>query len=236
VPATHPAELNSRTLGGVRRIVYASSGLGIVLLILVLAQIFLPSIAESDLRSQLGKKGKVLDVSVSAFPAIELLWHDADTVTVNMASYKSSTSDLASLLNQAGGIGTLDASVGTVTTGLLTLHNVMVHKRGDRLSGTATINESDLTSAVPIISNVKPVASSNGQLTFQGTASLLGVSATVDATVQADGNGNLVVAPDVPFGSLATVTVFSDPHVQVTGVSAEPAPGGFTATAQARLR
>jgi hypothetical protein len=219
-----------------RRIVYASSGLAVFLLILVLAQIFLPQIAESDLRSQLGKHGKVLDVSVSAFPAIELLWHDADSVTVKMASYKSSTADLAAVLNQAGGIGTLDASIGTVTTGLLTLHGVTVQKRGDLLSGSATIDESDLTAAVPIISDVKPVASSNGQLTFQGTASLLGVSATVDATVQADGNGNLVVAPDVPFGSLATVTVFSDPHVKVTSVSAQPAPGGFTATAQGQLR
>ena len=45
-----------------------------------------------------------------------------------------------------------------------------------------------------------------------------------------------MVTPDVPFGGLATVTLFSDPRIRVTGVSATPAPGGFTVRGTAVLR
>jgi hypothetical protein len=44
------------------------------------------------------------------------------------------------------------------------------------------------------------------------------------------------VVPDVPFGGLATVTVFSDPRIKVQGVSAAPAPGGFQVRGTAVLR
>ena len=86
--------------------------------------------------------------------------------------------------------------------------------------------EADLRAALPILTSVTPVASSDGRLTLRGTATLFGLSATVDATVSAQ-DGKLVVVPDVPFGGLATITVFSDPRIQVQGVSASPVPGGF---------
>jgi hypothetical protein len=79
-----------------------------------------------------------------------------------------------------------------------------------------------------------PVASSEGRLTLRGTASLFGVTATVDATVSAS-DGTLVVSPDVPFGGFATVTVFSNPRVQVESVGATTAPGGFRVTATGSL-
>ena len=82
---------------------------------------------------------------------------------------------------------------------------------------------------------VTPVASADGTLTLRGTGSFLGLSATVDATVSAR-DGKLVVAPDVPFGGLATVTVFSDPRIRVQSVSASPAPGGFAVRGTAVLR
>jgi hypothetical protein len=57
----------------------------------------------------------------------------------------------------------------------------------------------------------------------------------VTATVSAP-DGKLVVVPDVPFGGLATVTLFSDPRIRVAGVSASRAPGGFTVRGTALLR
>ena len=92
-----------------RRLI-AIAGAAVVLLVLVLAQLLLPGIAADQLRDRLSKNGKVESVSVSAFPAIELLWHDADKVVVRMASYRSRTGKLSSLLDEAGGVGTLDAS------------------------------------------------------------------------------------------------------------------------------
>jgi hypothetical protein len=82
---------------------------------------------------------------------------------------------------------------------------------------------------------VRPVDSAGGQLTLQGTATVLGVGATVDVSVRPQ-DGALVASPEVPFGGLATITVFSNPAIAVEGVSATPAPGGFTLSAVGRLR
>ena len=57
---------------------------------------------------------------------------------------------------------------------------------------------------------------------------------TLHDTVGAQ-NGKLVVVPNVPFGGLATVTAFDDPRITVQGVSASPAPGGFTVRGTATL-
>jgi hypothetical protein len=206
----------------------------VVLLCLVLAQLLLPGIAADQLRDRLSKNGKVEEVSVAAFPAIELLWHDADKVIVRMASYRSSTAKLSSLLDEAAGVGTIDATATLLTTGLLTIHNATLHKRGDELTATASVTRSDLRAAIPFLDSVQPVASAGGQLTVRGTATLFGVTASVEATV-ATSTGRLVVTPDVPFGGLATITLFSDPHVRVQSVSATPAPDGFTVSARASL-
>jgi hypothetical protein len=217
-----------------RRIIALATA-GVLLLVLVLAQLLLPGIAAQVIRDRLDDHGKVISVEVSAFPAIKLLWHRADSVVIRMATYRSTTSDLGSQLAQAGDVGSLDASVTRLDTGLLTLHDATLTKRGDQLIGSAHVTESDLTAAVPFLQSVQPVTSGEGQLTLRGTATLLGVSASVDVTVSAR-NGAVVVQPDVPLGGLATVTVFSNPHLEVQSVSATKTPDGFTVTATARLK
>ena len=97
------------------------------------------------------------------------------------------------------------------------------------------MTEADLRGAVPVLNSVTPVASSGGQLTLQGTASLFGITATVDATVRAV-NGALVITPDVPLGGFATITVFSNPHVDVQSVGASPVAGGFLVHGTATVR
>ena len=207
----------------------------LVVVLFVVAQLVLPGIAAQRLRDRLGRSGRVLEVKVSAFPAIELLWHHADSVVVRMASYRAAPSDLPATLDQTGSVGSLRASAQIFQDGLLTLHDASLVKEGDRLTGSATVNESDLRTAAPFLQSVTPVASSDGRLTLRGTATLLGLSATVDATVSAQ-DGKLVVAPELPFGGLATITLFSDPRIQVLGVSATPAPGGFAVRGTAVLR
>ncbi len=207
----------------------------VVLLVLGVGQLVLPGIAAQRVRDRLARNGTVLEVKVDAFPAIKLLWHQADSVVIRMGDYHSSASDLGSSLAQAGDAGSLDASATTVRAGLLTLRDATLRKRGETLTGTARVTEADLKASVPFLDNVMPVASGSGTLTLRGTASLFGVSATADATVGTS-NGQLLVQPDLPFGGLATVTLFSNPHVSVQSVSAAPAPGGFTVTATARLR
>lgn len=209
--------------------------IGLLIILLVVAQLVLPGIAADTLRDTLSKNGKVIHVEVDAFPAVELLWHQADKVVIRMQSYRSATGQLGSNLSQAGDVGTLDASAGSMDVGLLKLHNATLHKRGKTLTGTASVTQQDLRAAVPFLDSVQPVASGSGQLTLRGTATILGVTASADATVQAE-NGNLVVVPDVPFGSLATVTVFSNQHIAVTGVSASPRSDGFSVSASGNVK
>jgi hypothetical protein len=217
----------------VRRLI-ALGVAGFVLLVLVVAQLVLPGIAEQRLRDQLARSGTVLSVKVSAFPAIELLWGDADSVVVRLGDYRSGSSEIGGSLNRVAGVGTIDASVQKLESGAVVLHDGVLHKRGSELTGSAVILESDLRSAVPFLQNVEPIASSGGQLILRGTASLLGLSAGVNAVVGAQ-NGALVVAPDVPFGGIVTITLFHDPHVQVRSVSAVTVPGGFKVSAVANV-
>lgn len=215
-----------------RRLTALAIVLAVVILLLVVAQLVLPGIAAQRLRDRLAKSGQVLDVHVSAFPAIELLWHQADRVVVRLKTYHSNPRPLSSLLEETKDTGSLDASAGEFDTGLVNLHDAVLRKRGDTLTGSATVTASDLRSALGgAIQDVQPVASGGGQLTLQGT--VLGV--TADATLRAQ-NGALVVQPDVPILNFVTVTVFSDPHVGVQGVAASDAPGGFSVSASARLK
>ena len=217
-----------------RRIIAIATA-GVVILVLVVAQLVLPGIAADRLRDRLSKSGNVISVEVHAFPAIKLLWNHADRVVVRMGRYQAGAGTLGDLLGQTSDVGSVDASAQEFTSGLLTVRDAALRKRGNQLVGTALVTEADLRRSIPILQSVVPVASSDGRLTLRGTASLFGVTATVDATASAS-DGNLVVAPDVPFGGFATITVFSNPHVEVQSVGASAAPGGFRVTATGTLR
>lgn len=205
-----------------------------VVLVFGVGQIVLPGIAASVLRDRLARSGRVLSVQVSAFPAVQLLWHSADSVTVRMASYQSGAGHLTSLLQESRRVGSLHASVGVLRSGLLTLHDVTLVKRGSQLVGTGTLLDSDLRRSVPFLQSVRLLSAGPRSLTLAGTASLFGVGATVPAMIEPQ-NGRLVVVPDVPLGGLATVSVFSEPHVSVEGVGGRAIPGGLRVTAWARL-
>jgi LmeA-like phospholipid-binding len=207
---------------------------GVVLALLVVAQLVLPWIAADRLRDRLSRSGSVLEVKVSAFPAIKLLWHHADSVQIRVGSYRSDPARIGGLVGEAADVGSIDASATVLDSGLLTVHDATLHKRGDQLTGRATVDEADLQRAFPILQSVQPIASGKGQLILRGTATLLGVTATVDATVAAQ-NGRLIVQPGVPFGALATVTVFSNPHVYVEAVAASPGARGFTVSVRGRV-
>jgi hypothetical protein len=215
----------------VRRIAVLTAA-GIVVLVLVVAQLLLPGIAAQELRDDLQQTGTVLEVKVSSFPAIKLLWHKADSVVVRMGHYRSASSHLGDTLGRAADADKLDASVQELFVGPVTLRNAALHKQGSALTGSATVTEANLRSAVFFLDNVEPIASGNGRLTLRGTASFLGLRATVDATVSAR-DGALVVAPNVPLGGIAAITLFDNPNVQVTSVSATNVPGGFRVSASA---
>jgi hypothetical protein len=202
---------------------------------LVAAQLILPGVSEQRLRDRLSSDGRVTRVEVHSFPAIKLLWHRADRVVVRMSSASSGTGRVADLLTSARDAGEVDARVGELKVTLLRLRDVRLRKRGDRLEGRATVTTADLNSALPPGFTLRPVAAGGGALVFEGTATILGRMLRARA-VAAARDGKLLVAPDVPFGGLAALTVFADPRVTVEDLGAQATQDGFTLTARARLR
>ena len=116
---------------------------GVVLVVLVGAQLVLPGIAADHLRDELGRSGTVLEVRVSAFPAVELLWGNADSVVIRMGRYRAGASQIGGRLGDAAGVDTVDASAQVLDSGALTLRDATLRKRGDELVGTATIRQAE---------------------------------------------------------------------------------------------
>ena len=185
-----------------------------MLVLLAVAQVVLPGIAAQHLRDRLARSGQVLSVSVAAFPALELLWHHADRVTVRLGRYRSTPGGLARLLNESANVDDLSASVARLDTGLLTLRNAALSKSGSILSGSALVTQSDLRTALPVLDSVTPVASAQGTLTLRGTATLFGVTASVDATVGERRRPCRLAAGSVRWAGHDPV--FSDPRLAVS--------------------
>jgi hypothetical protein len=218
----------------VARAVAAAVALAAVV-VLGVGQLVLPSIAERRLRHRLERTGTVQRVEVHSFPAIKLLWDDADRVEVRMGSARPGPGRLADLLAQTADTDRLDARAGRLRVLTLVLSDVRLRKRGHELTGAATVTPGALQAALPPGFDVRPVAAGGGELVFEGTAELLGQRFTGRAVVAAR-DGRLLLAPEIPFGGLLTLTLFADRRVDVTGVGARPAPGGgFTLTASGRV-
>jgi hypothetical protein len=205
-----------------------------LIVVLVGGQLVVPPIATTVLRHRLSKDGRVISARLSAFPWVQLLWQQADKLTVRMADYEAAPAQITKLLQEAEGIGTLDVSIGVIQTGLLSLHDVSFSKHGDEMAGAARLDLGDLQAALPIVRSLTPVKNADGQLVLRGTASVLGVNATVDVVVAAR-DGKLVVAPTGLFGAFATVTLFDDPQIRVQSVSAAAVPGGLRFVARGQV-
>ena len=69
----------------------------------------------------MGRYGKVQSVSVSAWPAVELLWGHVGSVRVRAKSLALSPAQVASLLWEARGTASMDVSAESVRLGSLAL-------------------------------------------------------------------------------------------------------------------
>ncbi len=207
--------------------------IGALVVALGLAQIFLPKIAASRISSRLGKYGDVQSVNVSAFPAIELLWHDADSVSVHARTLSVSPAQTGKLLHEASGLQKIDLTADATREGPLALHEVHVSKRGAKLHAQATVSDADIKSALPAGVSLQLLGSSGGRVEVRATGGLFGVGATVDAVAEAE-DGKLVVRPRGFLLEALKLTLFSDPRVRIEGVGAAQGVPANTAQDEAR--
>jgi hypothetical protein len=206
--------------------VIASCVVVALVLLVVFAQALLPSLAARRVRDRVARYGTVRSVSVSAFPAIELLWGKAGTVDIAAGTLAVPADRIASLLWEARGVAnvtlTADAATLTAVPSLahgLTVHELRVEKRGARVSASATLTRQQLEEALPSGLRVEPTASGGGEVEARASGGLFGVQASIDVLVRPQ-EGRLVAEPrGFPLASLAAVTLFSDPHLRVDSVA-----------------
>jgi LmeA-like phospholipid-binding len=213
--------------GGSRAGRVALWSVGVLVVLLGLAQIFLPKIAASRISERIGKYGSVDSVHVSAWPAIELLWKHADSVKVKATRLRVSPAQTSKLLHEASGVDRMDVSVASVQEGPLRLRGVSFHKHGSRMSAHAHLATADVTAALPPGIGVQLLDSGGGKVEVRASGGLFGVGASANAVAEAEG-GKLVVHPRGLLLDAIKLTLFADPRVYVTGVSAIRAtgPGG----------
>jgi LmeA-like phospholipid-binding len=192
---------------------------GGALLVLALAQLLLPRIAAGRISSRVGRYGTVESVSVSAWPAVKLLWGSADSVHVRARRLSLSPTQAAKLLSEAKGAASLDLSAQAVKVGPLQLSEAHLRKRGRSLSAQARTSEADVTAALPSGWQLKLLASQEGQVRVRASGGLFGIGASVDAVALAR-EGKLVAHPLGLLVEGLQLTLFSDRHVYVEGVAA----------------
>lgn len=192
---------------------------GGVVLLLALAQVFLPRIAASRISSRVGRYGSVQSVSVKAWPAVKLLWGSADSATVRAGTLRLSPAQTAKLLWEARGISSIRMTASRVREGPLQLSDVSFSKHGRALAGQALTTAADVTAALPEGLDVQLLSSAGGAVRVRAAGGLFGVRASVDAQAGAS-QGRLVVRPEGLLLSGLRLTLFSDPHVYVLAVGA----------------
>jgi hypothetical protein len=192
--------------------------LGVVVLLAV-AQVVLPLIAVSRIKSRVGRYGTVESASVSAWPAVKLLWGSVDSVKVKAKSLTLSPAEAASLLWEARDTASMDVSAERVQVGPLRVTDATLSKHGSALSAQATTSEADVKAALPAGLGVRLLRSEAGEVEVQATGGLFGISASVNAVAGAS-DGKLVAHPLGLLVEGLQLTLFSDAHVYVEGVGA----------------
>ena len=210
---------------------------GVLVVLLVLAQLLLPALAERQLRGQLDDVATVEHVEVHAFPAVELLWKHADRVEVRLGEVRAGTGKVADLVDQAKGVDQLDVTAPRARVGEADLTMVELHKRGNIVRGSGFMSEDAILAALPLGFRVRPVRADGGALIVRGSPDVLGGAVGVDGRVVVQ-DGAIIVNPEnVPLvGGLVDVTVFKDDRIEVQSVVARKVGRGFVITAVGRLK
>ena len=211
-----------------------------IALALALAQVLLPGIAADRIGSRVRRYGSVQSVSVTAWPAVKLLWGDADSVKVRARNLSLSPRQAAGLLWEGRGAGSIDMTAAHVQLGSLRLSGASLRKRGSSLTARACASAADVSAALPAGVSVALLRSEARSVEVRASGGLFGLSASLVAVAGAQ-EGRLVARPLGLLLGGFQLTLFSDAHVYVEGIGASSLnfPGeapGYRLQMSARLR
>lgn len=205
------------------------AAVGGVVVLLGLAQLLLPRLAAHLVRGELARYGTVHNVSVSAFPAIELAWGHAQSVSISVGDVRMSQQEANTLLGKARGVERIDVHADSLRVGSLTLDDADWRKRGDSTHIEGLLSEATMRALLPGSSGFELLASKSGTATMRVKGNLFGVSTALDVQLSAV-DGKLVAQPQNSlFGGLVKVTLLSEPHLDVRSIALTAAPSTQTA-------
>ncbi len=193
-------------------------------ILVALVQLIGPAVAAKVVEGKVSKYGTVRSVTVKAWPAMKLLWREADEVDVDAGTLALSPGQAVSLLGEGKGTGTVHARARVVVLGGLRLTNVGFDKDGSELKAEGTVSEPSIAKVLPSGVTVTLVGSEGGEVRVEVSGGLFGVGASVEAVAKAE-DGKLVARPVGLLGSLK-LDIFESENVEVEGVEAEALVGG----------
>jgi hypothetical protein len=198
-----------------------------VVAVLVLMQLLLPGIAAQRVRDELARYGVVRSATISAFPAIQLLWRHAQSASIRAGDLSMGTSQASEMLWKARGVERFDLSAESMRIGSITMHGFHARKRGTSLYVTGSAGSADLLGVLPGGAEMQPLGSVPGGVEVRVSGNLFGAGTSVDALLSVQG-GKLVAQPQgIPFAGFVKLTLFSDPHMTLSGFDlTSPAAGG----------
>lgn len=213
----------------------ALGAVGGVVVVLGLAQLLLPKLAAQRVRSELARYGVVRSVSVSAFPAVELLWGHAQSANVSAGDIDMSPAEANRLMGRARGVQRLDIHATSMRMGSLELNDVDLRKRADGIYIDGLLSEADLRAMLPGSTGFELLASKSGEATMRVKGSLFGVTTALNVQLSAV-EGRLVVQPQGSlFAGLVKVTLLSVPSIDVQSIAVADTPSTESADPDYRV-
>lgn len=213
-----------------------------MLVLLGLAQLLLPKLAAQRVRSELAHYGVVRSVSVSAFPAVELLWGHAQSANVSAGNIDMSPAEANRLMGRARGVQRMDIHATSMHLGSLELNDVDLRKRANGLYIDGLLSEADLRAMLPGSTGFELLASKSGGAMMRVKGNLFGVTAALNVQLSAV-EGKLVAQPQGSlFAGLVKVTLLSVPSIDVRSIavanmpSTEAADPSYRVSVTAELR
>jgi len=215
----------------------------VLALVFGVGQLVLPSLAAEAVQEELAHYGTVGSVSVSATPAVELLFEAAQAVRAKAVELALPIGELVKLARRLGGVdegrlqvARLAVGLRGAITGTVVLHGAVLEKRGSALSASGEVGLSDIRLALPGGVQVEGVRAREGLPELLVGARIGPLALGAGGVAQAS-EGAIVATPAGfgPLGSLARVELFSNRSIYVESVQASPAREGVEVTVRARL-
>lgn len=202
-----------------RAVRWAVAAAAVLIVLLVVAQLVLPGIAERRVRDELARIGTPSDVEVSSFPAVKLLLGQVDSLSARLESSEASADEVADLIASTEEIDRLRVSTDRIELSGLELRDAMLAKDDERLRAEASLTRQDLLALLPAGSELRSIGSEGGELLLDGSFSALGFQFSGVARASPS-DGAIVLAPEGVAG-LARLTVFSDDRLRIEALDAQ---------------